>query len=114
MIVEPPGEPHAKTPRPGITAIVGHIEDSMRLPEATALVSPWTRPYMFVSPGRAAKSSISLFIRKPRRGATRALPKESFNVVVIETTIPEASATEKCVVVGFSGKARASSAEAVA
>ena len=114
MIVEPPGEPQANAPRPGITAIVGHIEESMRLPGATALASPWTRPYMFVSPGLVAKSSISLFMRKPRPGATRALPKESFNVVVIETTIPAPSTTEKCVVVGFSGNTRARSAVGVA
>ena len=61
---------------------------------------------MFFSPGCDAKSSISLFIRKPRPGATRALPKESLSVVVIETTIPAPSTTEKCVVVGFSGKTR--------
>ena len=34
----------------------------------------------------------------------RALPKESFSVVVTATTMPFASTTEKCVVVGFSGK----------
>ena len=54
------------------------------------------------SPGRVAKSSISLFHRNPRPGATRALPKESLSVVVIDTAIPEPSTTEKCVVVGLS------------
>ena len=54
------------------------------------------------SPGRVAKSSISLFQTNPRPGATRALPKESLSVVVIDTAIPEPSTTEKWVVVGFS------------
>ena len=43
-IVAPPGLPKAKTPPSGRTAMTGHIEESIRLPGATALVSPCTRP----------------------------------------------------------------------
>ena len=68
--------PQAKTPRPGITAIVGHMEESIRLPGATALTFPWTRPYMFFWPGFVAKSSISLF-RGSRGPARRARCRRS-------------------------------------
>ncbi len=57
---------------------------------------------MFGFPGAVAKSSISLFRRKPSPGATRAFPKESFNVVVTATAPPDPSTTEKCVVEGRS------------
>ena len=70
MIMPLPGLPVTSQLRPSLTTIVGAIELSMRLPGAIALVVPVTRPALFGCPGRAVKSSISLFSRKPAPGTT--------------------------------------------
>src|SRR5690348_18497609 len=54
-IVEPPGLPRAKPPRPGTSAIAGHIAESILLPGAIALTSPATTPKAFGSPGRRSE-----------------------------------------------------------
>ena len=45
-----------------------------RLPGATALAVPPVAPNMFIAPGFAEKSSISLFRRKPAPRTTRPQP----------------------------------------
>ncbi len=74
--------------------MVGVIELSMRLPGATALASPPTRPNMFGEFGRALKSSISLFSRNPAPVTISAFPNPPFSVVVVDTALPSASTTE--------------------
>jgi hypothetical protein len=64
---EPPRPPRAIASSP-FQAIVGVIEESIRLPGATAFASPWIRPNMFGRPGAVAKSSISLLRKKPASG----------------------------------------------
>ncbi len=54
--------------------MVGVIDESGRLPGWMAFASPCTRPNMFGVPGFDAKSSISLFSRKPRPGTVMPLP----------------------------------------
>src|SRR6476646_9363236 len=85
--------------------IVGVIADSIRLPGAIALASPWTRPYMFAVPGLAAKSSISLLRRKPAPVTVTADPYQPLIVVVSATAFPWSSVTEKWVVWWLSARA---------
>ncbi len=85
--------------------MVGVMAESMRLPGAMALASPCTRPYMFGVPGRAAKSSISLFSRNPAPATVTADPYQPLIVVVSATALPRSSVTEKCVVCRLSAGA---------
>src|SRR4051812_17187171 len=57
---------------------------------------------MLGEPGLDEKSSISLFIRKPRPSTVTAEPYQSFKVVVIATAFPASSTTDTCVVLGDS------------
>ena len=105
-IVEPPGVPQTKTPpsadhrdrraHRGEHPLAGGDGVDLSLDEAVDV--GLARAASRSRPSRCSS-------RKPRPGATRALPKESFNVVVTETTIPSPSTTEKCVVVGVSRRA---------
>ena len=74
MMRPPPGPPTAMNSLPSLVRIVGVIDDNGRLPGWIAFASPCTRPNMFGVPGFAAKSSISLFSRKPSPGAVTPLP----------------------------------------
>src|SRR5262245_20464851 len=80
--------------------IVGVIADNIRLPGAIAFASPCTSSYWFGDSGFAAKSSISLFRRKPAPVTVAADPNPELIVVVNATALPAASTTEKCVVCG--------------
>ena len=64
---EPPRAPRATASLP-FQAIVGAIEESIRLPAPTAFASPWTSSKTLGFPGAAAKSSISLLRKKPAPG----------------------------------------------
>ncbi len=81
------------------------MAESMRLPGAMALASPWTSPYMFGVPGLAAKSSISLLRRNPPPVTVTADPYQPLRVVVRATAFPRLSVTEKCVVWRLSPRA---------
>ena len=75
MMVAPPGVPTTSDSLPRRSAtMVGHIEDSMRLPGSIAFASPCTSPNWFGLPGLAAKSSISSLSRKPAPATTTPLP----------------------------------------
>ena len=74
--------------------MVGVMADSGRLFAPTAFAGPWISPYILGTPCLVAKSSISLFIRKPRPSAVTCDPKLSFSVVVTETALPSGSTTE--------------------
>src|ERR671921_285061 len=52
----PPGVPTTIISFPSLVTIVGVIDDSGRLPGATALFGPSTRPYMLGAPGYAAQA----------------------------------------------------------
>ncbi len=49
---------------------------------------------MFGTPGFEEKSSISLFMRKPRGPTVTFDPKPPFSVVVTATALPASSTTE--------------------
>src|ERR1044071_3249467 len=98
IIFGPPDAPSAMTGLPSFTTIVGLMDESGRLPGATALASAPTRPNAFGAPGCAEKSYISSFITTPVPGITTFEPKLVFTVAVHATQLPSASATEKCVV----------------
>ena len=107
MMNGPPLAPVTSSGRWSLSrTMVGVIADSMRLPGAMALASPWTRPYMFGVPGFAAKSSISLFRRNPPPVTVTADPYQPLRVVVRATAFPRLSATEKCVVCRLSPACR--------
>jgi len=74
--------------------MVGVIADSGRFPASIELAGPWIKPYAFGTPCFEAKSSISLFSRKPSPSAVTFEPNESLSVVVTETAVPAASTTE--------------------
>ena len=75
MMREPPQPPTSIMTEPsGSSTMVGDMDDSMRFPGAIALASHWTRPNMFAVPGWAAKSSISLFMKKPASGTQTPEP----------------------------------------
>src|SRR5882672_4298507 len=96
MIVGPPGLPTVNHRLPSLRSTkVGVIADRGRLRGATALRSPWIKPYMLGVPGLAAKSSISSFRIIPVPFATAAEPYELFNVYVFATAFPAASTTVK-------------------
>src|SRR4029077_12391332 len=63
-----------------------------------ALAELCMRPYMLGTPTLEVKSSISLFIRKPRPSMVTPEPKPPLRVVVLATALPSASTMEKCVV----------------
>ena len=66
MMRGPPRAPVTSSRLPlGSSTIVGDIALSIRLPGAIALALPWINPYMFGTPGLAAKSSISSFRKNP-------------------------------------------------
>ncbi len=101
MMVGPPAAPAmSKTLPSGPVTMVGAIDESMRLPGATAFGSPCTRPNPLAVPGTAAKSSISLLSTKPAPLTVTPDPNHQLMVVVSATTSPCPSTTEKWVVCG--------------
>ena len=95
MIVGPPGEPVTNfTPPEASSRIVGLIDESIRFSGPTALRSPCTRPNRFGVPGFTAKSSISLFNRKPAPATVTRLPYSELIVVVTATALPLPSKME--------------------
>ena len=95
MIVGPPGVPTTIISAPsGSRTMLGVIDESIRLPGTIALFSPSTRPNWLGWPGDAAKSSISLFSRKPAPATVTALPKPLLIVVVTDAAAPQRSTTE--------------------
>src|SRR6185369_5905043 len=81
--------------------IVGVIAESGRFPGPMELAALCIRPYMLGTPTFEVKSSISLFIRKPRPSMVTPEPKPPLSVVVLATALPSASMMEKCVVGGL-------------
>ncbi len=93
MMVEPPGDPTARTGFPPSSTIVGDIDERGRLPGPGRFGSG--------TPGTAGakeKSVSSLLSRKPRPGTVIALPPVDSMVRVYDTTLPQRSATVRCVV----------------
>ena len=76
----PPGVPTTIDSCPSLVTIVGVIDDSGRLPGATALFGPSTNPNMLGEPGLAEKSSISSLRRMPVPAAVTCAPNQSFSV----------------------------------
>ena len=79
-----------------MVTIVGVIDDSGRLPGATALANAPMRPKALGAPGCAEKSSISSLRTTPDAASTTREPKSRFTVVVSATTLPSPSATHRC------------------
>ncbi len=90
MIVDPPGEPTARSGSPSRSTIVGLIELRGRLPPSTR--------FGCVSESKL-KSVSSLFARKPNPGTTRPAPPVDSIVKVYETTFPALSEVVRWVVV---------------
>ncbi len=80
MMVPPPGEPSTSRTLPSRVTMVGVMDESGRLCGAMALASPCTSPNMLGAPGLAAKSSISLFSRKPAPSTVTPQPNQPFRV----------------------------------
>src|SRR5579883_3266145 len=80
MMCEPPGAPMTMNSLPSLSSIVGIMEERGRFMGWIALASPCTSPNIFGVPGLDAKSSISLFIKKPAPGMVTPQPKPPFNV----------------------------------
>src|ERR1044071_1820636 len=81
MIVGPPGLPTVNQKLPSLrNTIVGVIADNGRFFGATALRSPWIKPYIFGVPGLAAKSSISSLSKRPVPFAIAPEPYELLSV----------------------------------
>src|SRR5271155_3786681 len=104
MMVEPPGEPRTRRRLPRryqwlrVVMMVGVMAESGRLPGAMELAELWMRPNMLGTPIFEVKSSISLFMRKPRPSMRTPEPKPPLRVVVLETALPSESTMEKWVV----------------
>ena len=103
MIRGPPDAPTTNSARPSRTTIVGVMLDRGFFPGATPLCLLCSSPNALGSPGRAVKSSISLFNTIPYFGSTTKLPKAVLMVSVQATAFPSASMIEKCVVPASSG-----------
>src|SRR5918996_2303057 len=103
MIIEPPGDPTARTGLPSASTIVGLMELRGRFPPSTLL--GW-------SSRSKLKSVSSLFSRKPHPGAVIPLPPVDWIVYVYVTTFPHRSATVRWVV--FSPPAAVAAAVAAA
>ena len=96
MIVLPPGLPVAISGSPsGPKTIVGVIDDNGLLFGSIALAIPPIKPKPLGESGLAEKSSISLFNKNPPPFTDIPLPYEKFKVVVVLTTFPHRSQTEK-------------------
>src|SRR3954468_7915063 len=90
MMVEPPGDPTARTGLPCLSTIVGDIEDRGRLSGSIRVGAfGWYA---------AVKSVSSLLSRKPRLGTTMPEPPVCSMVSVYSTTLPHLSATVRLVV----------------
>src|SRR6478735_864960 len=93
MMVAPPGDPRASTGRPCSVTIVGLIDERGRLPgpgrfgSGTPAVS-----------GTKLKSVSSLLSRNPQPGTVIAEPPVCSMVSVYAATLPQRSATVRCVV----------------
>jgi hypothetical protein len=74
MIVREPGVPVTMTSFPSFATTVGDMLDSIRLPGAARFGSVPIKPSVFVRPGPALKSPISLFNRNPAPGTTIFTP----------------------------------------
>ena len=66
---------------PGVVRMVGVMAESGRLPGAMELAELWMRPNMLGTPILEVKSSISLFMRKPRPSTVTPEPKPPLRVV---------------------------------
>src|SRR3954447_4249040 len=94
-MVGPPAAPTQRMGVPSLVTMVGVIDDSGRLPGATALAKAPTRPKALGAPGCAEKSSISSLSTTPETGSTTRDPNSRFTVVVSATTLPSPSATHR-------------------
>src|SRR5579871_5123876 len=83
---------------PCVVMMVGVMAESGRLPGAMELAELCMRPYMLGTPTLEVKSSISLFMRKPRPSMVTPQPKPPLRVVVLATELPSESTMEKWVV----------------
>src|SRR5579871_4017657 len=83
---------------PCVVMMVGVMAESGRLPGAMELAELCMRPYMLGTPTLEVKSSISLFMRKPRPSTVTPEPKPPLRVVVLATALPSSSTMEKWVV----------------
>src|SRR5207249_6413643 len=95
MMRLPPGVPRISTPR-GPSTKVGDIDDSGRLPGATAFGIEPTSPYAFDAFGDAEKSSISSLRITPVPGTMKPEPNGRLIDIVAATRLPSASMIEKC------------------
>src|SRR5919106_6848273 len=89
MIIEPPGDPTARTGLPSASTIVGLMELRGRFPPSTLL--GW-------SSRSKLKSVSSLFSRNPHPGTVIPLPPVDSIVYVYDTMLPQRSVTVRCVV----------------
>jgi hypothetical protein len=105
MIIVPIGDPSAIMGRPSFSTISGVIEESGRLPGATALASAPTASQRFGVALSIEKSSISLFSTMPVPGTVIFEPNSVLMVCVIATALPALSSTLICVVPASSGGA---------
>ena len=87
MIIEPPGEPIARTGTPSSSTMVGLIDERGRLPGAGRFGSGTPGPWV----GVKLKSVSSLFNKNPRSGTTMPDPPVCSIVSVYETTFPHRS-----------------------
>ena len=74
------GELAGSVPVCGVVMMVGVMAESGRLPGSMAFAELWMRPYMLGTPTLAVKSSISLFMRKPRPSTVTPQPKPPLSV----------------------------------
>ena len=79
----------------GSNTMVGGIDERGLLPGSISLAVPPKSPNPLGAPGFEEKSSISLFNKNPPPETEIPLPYEKFKVVVLLTTFPEESHTEK-------------------
>src|SRR3954454_13405223 len=94
-MVGPPAAPTQRIGVPSLVTRVGVIDDSGRLPGATALANAPTRPNALGAPGCAEKSSILSLSTTPETGSTTRTPKSTFTVIASATTFPSPSATHR-------------------
>jgi hypothetical protein len=73
-MVGPPGLPIVMKNFPSLRTMVGVIEESGRLPAATAFAAAPSMPYWFGAPALAEKLSMLLFQRNPAPAATAPMP----------------------------------------
>src|SRR4026208_1233445 len=92
MMRGPPRAPVTSRRFPfGSSPVVGDLALHILLPGAIAFALPWIKPYMFGTPGLAAKSSISSLRKNPAPPTKTPEPYRSFRAVVVATAAPHLS-----------------------